>query len=385
MGEQFYKPLTDPESMPELPEAGSSDGFVDNSSILAEQSKSPESLYSHSSSSPVPPWSCLTKFRYTEAEAQFLYVVATHSGYFTLAQFLRFHGKSKGWASHHFTEKLLSRRHANAFEYGRKTLVFHLHNQGLYDMLGRNGLRHCRRHTLDQIRTRLMILDFVLAHPQHRYIETEAEKVDYFHRILAISMEFFPKRRFRKPSDDGPIRHYFLDGFPIFLPRDGGSGDLPGLASAVTFTYCDSGKSLDAYAGHLRAYAPLLCRLPAFNFIFASPRDWLAGQAASLFEQLFEPRERVDTVALERYFRLRDLWEGQRSGSVTRAERDELRAGMRRFDGKTFESLYSDWQYMDLTPDELRDRLNRDYAWPPRLFHAVPLPDDYAILKPRHW
>lgn len=34
-------------------------------------------------------------FGYTEAEARFLYIVATHSGYFTLRQYLGFTGASR--------------------------------------------------------------------------------------------------------------------------------------------------------------------------------------------------------------------------------------------------------------------------------------------------
>ena len=38
----------------------------------------------------------LMEFGYTEPEAQFLYVVATHSGYFILRQYLNFTGAHRG-------------------------------------------------------------------------------------------------------------------------------------------------------------------------------------------------------------------------------------------------------------------------------------------------
>ena len=38
----------------------------------------------------------LMDFGYTEAEARFLYIVATHSGYFTLRQYLQFTGRTGG-------------------------------------------------------------------------------------------------------------------------------------------------------------------------------------------------------------------------------------------------------------------------------------------------
>ena len=42
---------------------------------------------------------------YNEQESRFLYLVATHSGYFTLRQFLDYTGTSKGWNVHQFTSK----------------------------------------------------------------------------------------------------------------------------------------------------------------------------------------------------------------------------------------------------------------------------------------
>src|SRR6266851_6709237 len=45
-------------------------------------------------------------FRYTETEARFLYIVATHSGYFVPRQFLEFSSAKWGYRTNHFTEKL---------------------------------------------------------------------------------------------------------------------------------------------------------------------------------------------------------------------------------------------------------------------------------------
>ena len=42
---------------------------------------------------------------YTEAEARFLYIVATHSGYFVARQFLAFTGCPLGQAHDHFLEQ----------------------------------------------------------------------------------------------------------------------------------------------------------------------------------------------------------------------------------------------------------------------------------------
>lgn len=48
----------------------------------------------------------LRAFGYTEAEARFLYLVAAHSGYFTVRQFLDFAHARSGKRNARFVEKL---------------------------------------------------------------------------------------------------------------------------------------------------------------------------------------------------------------------------------------------------------------------------------------
>jgi hypothetical protein len=64
------------------------------------------------------PIAVVREFGYSELEARFLCVVAQYSGYFTRRQFLAFTGKTKGWAVHNFTEKLLARGHATVTPLG---------------------------------------------------------------------------------------------------------------------------------------------------------------------------------------------------------------------------------------------------------------------------
>ena len=54
---------------------------------------------------------------YTETEARFLYLVATHSGYFTLRHFLTFSGATWGKRSSSFAQKVLRHGHASIRDY----------------------------------------------------------------------------------------------------------------------------------------------------------------------------------------------------------------------------------------------------------------------------
>src|SRR5215831_16430921 len=135
----------------------------------------------------------LLAFGYTEVEARFLYLVATHSGYFTLRHFLHFAGAKSGKRNARLAEKLFSLGHASARRYTRRSLVFQLRSPQIYTAIGKNHLRNRREHELSHIKTRLLALDFILAHPQEHYFETADEKRRYFiERFNVEKTVFFP-------------------------------------------------------------------------------------------------------------------------------------------------------------------------------------------------
>src|SRR5271165_4477059 len=128
----------------------------------------------------------LRGFGYTQNEACFLYLVATHSGYFSARQYLAFTGAKSGEKSMALTQKVLGKGHAAARLLLRNGRVYHLFSRLLYRAIGRENLRNRREHSVEHIRAKLAILDFVLGHLDYRYLETETEKVDYFCRKLSI-------------------------------------------------------------------------------------------------------------------------------------------------------------------------------------------------------
>ena len=52
-------------------------------------------------------------------------------------------------------------------------------------------LRTRKKHELQYVKTRLVALDFVLGHPQHHYLETEADKVAFFKKIKIMTYRLF--------------------------------------------------------------------------------------------------------------------------------------------------------------------------------------------------
>src|SRR5438552_9120257 len=188
---------------------------------------------------------------YSQQESLLLYLSTTHAGYFTLRQFLDYTGTSKGWNVHQFTSKSIRLGHVRAATSGYQTSVFNLYSRKVYGALDRDNLRNRRRLSNELIRTRLLILDFVLAHPGMEYLETEAEKVAYF-RELAVPEALIPGRVYKGIDPNSTTKRCFVDRFPIFLSTK--SDCAPGELTP-TFVYADSAnRSLFQYITHLRSH-----------------------------------------------------------------------------------------------------------------------------------
>jgi hypothetical protein len=86
----------------------------------------------------------LRYFGYTEEEAEFPYLVATHSGYFTCQQFLQFIKTKPGKRSVAFARKVVEKKHASSKEYLRHGRVFHLFSRNPYEAIGRENIRFRR-------------------------------------------------------------------------------------------------------------------------------------------------------------------------------------------------------------------------------------------------
>jgi hypothetical protein len=123
---------------------------------------------------------------YTEAEARFLYLVATHSGYFTARQFLAFTHAHWGARTTNFWSKIERLKHARTENFPESGVFHHLFSRRLYRRIDKENLRNRRAHEIDCIKRRVAILDFVIANQEYEYLESEAEKVSCFSRKLTM-------------------------------------------------------------------------------------------------------------------------------------------------------------------------------------------------------
>jgi len=316
------------------------------------------------------PIAAIEKFGYSQSEAAFLYIVATHSGYFTRSQFLRYTGLKKGCLVHRLTTRALNLKHVTIKQYGQ-THVYHLFSRQIYRAIEKDNLRNRRDLSKELVRTRLLILDFVLAQPDCQYLETETDKVRYFHNGLDIPISMFPSRTYKSLKSNSQTIRYFVDRFPIFLDTD-----LP------TFVYCDSDlPGLFSFATYLRNYEPLLHHLQMFKLIYASPTPAKCGHAQRLFTRLFAINRHTDVGGIARYFQVRRLWEGRQTESLTRADRDCLREGDQRFQGQRFEELYRQWAAGKVPQTDLERQFGAAHTDHTPRIETCLLPENYDVFR----
>jgi len=316
---------------------------------------------------------------YNEQEARFLYLAATHSGYFTRHQFLAFTRQTKGCLVHRFTTKLLTQHHAQATQYGHKTYVFKLTSRKIYDLIGRQDLRDHRFHTADFIRKRLLVLDFVLTHPDLQYLESQAEKLKFFHEQLDISASLFPGQTDRTEGLDPSLNRFLKDRFPLFVSARNGNTPRSALP---TFVYCDPAHhGISWFVGYLDRHHTFFRRLPAFNLVYATPSPWKLDRASQVFNAIFRNAKRPDPKHLACYFQIRRLWETGQNALLTRTDRDLLRAGDKQYKGEPFESGYQKWFAASVSEVDLDALFGPSFLRQEIGFQIHLLPDSYDFLS----
>lgn len=254
----------------------------------------------------------LTALGYTPQEAHFLYLVATHSGYFRARQFLGFTRAHWGKRTTQFWSKLQARKHARTECFPTYGLVYHVFARRLYGHLGRENLRNRREHEIQYVQRRIDTFDFVLAHLDYDYLETEAEKVAYFEQTCAVPGHLLPSRTYYGQQDAQPTVRYFVDRFPLFVLRS----SSPPVAA---FSYIQPPEAnLMEFTRHLNQYLPLFRTLPAFRFVYLARNHSHFAKAQELFDSLVTiPLRSSPASDLLRYFTIRKAWDLRQYAAVS--------------------------------------------------------------------
>lgn len=285
----------------------------------------------------------LKQLGYTEREAEFLYLVAVHSGFFLQRQFSQYLGIAGRGPVTDFIRKTIEKRDVREHQPDRGTQkIYHLFSRRLYSAIGKENSRNRkagRYGLLDKALPRLLSLDFVLANLDRTYLEEEADKVEYLTVEKGISADSLPAKIF--PGQNGSeTRHYFVERFPIFLSS---SADAP----TVNFTYIeDEIRSLQTFSSFVQRYRSLFeALIDNFRLIFVSNSTQTFPYAKKTFAQLLSPAQHGrELQELERFFWLKRMAEEKRFGELAHKDVIDWQRGLKRYADPEHESQYEVWK-----------------------------------------
>ena len=283
----------------------------------------------------------LRRYGYTDRESQFLYLVATHSGFFLQRQFADFIGVSGRGRVSDFMSKVTANKHVKDYLYQRRNLhVYHLFSRPIYAAFGKEdsgNRKPGRYHGAVKAFAKLLILDFVLANLDQQYLEEEPDKIRFFVEQKGINQRFLPARVFEGRSGSTTTR-YFIDKFPIFLSRQN---------RLVHFTYIeDESGNLAAFTRHLQQYRPLMCALKGeFRLIYVADSSRNFALAEKIFSNQFSQADmKLELSRMERYFWLRKMAEAKRFKELDHRDIFDWQTGLRRYTAPEYETEYQSWK-----------------------------------------
>jgi hypothetical protein len=279
---------------------------------------------------------------YNDLEARFLYLVATHSGYFSQRQYLTFKKQTKRNPASTLVSKTLDKAHVKMKRYGGRGFVYHLFSGLVYRAVGQADSTNIRIHQFEYLQERLACLDYVLAHQDAEYLETPKQKLAFFCQEMQLPTESIPHMDVHGRSLDIIAKRYFLDRFPIFVTRlDGPTCPL------VTFTYMDAGHAgFSRYLTYLANYGPLFKQLDRFRLVFASAEPGRFDTASRHFTQTVLNREDAleEPTDLMRYFRLRTAREAQDYAKLSMEDIHFYAGAERTYGTERHQNLYEKWR-----------------------------------------
>lgn len=195
----------------------------------------------------------LARLGYTWREAAFLHLVGTTSGFFLYRQYCEFMHRKLGGIAQQLIEKGTALDHIEVLSYRQRRHVYHLKSRAIYRILGNAEADYHRSRGDAEVKTRLMVLDYLLANRKQPFLAREEEKVAFFLDTLRVSRALLPSRFSVAFDRAEPVgTRYFPERFPIHVDEP------PSVRGAtVRFTYIDYGAlSIKRFARFLERYKP---------------------------------------------------------------------------------------------------------------------------------
>jgi hypothetical protein len=309
----------------------------------------------------------LEPLRLTPRQARFVVTVALHSGYCLRRQYMAFAGLRYGKVVRHFLDHLVA-RHLAVRDICRadRGYLYHLQARSIYRALCQEDNRNRRQASLAAVGRKLMLLDFVIAHPEAEWYATQDDKVDLFTHRLRVPLADLPQQTYAAYDQRAaPTTRYFVHKLPVFLA---------GEQRSVHFVALALDSIGEAFERFLRDHARLLSHLPSWTVVVVGPAGSSSAAAAcrAVFDRYTPGLPAAlthDHANVARYFATRRAVERNDLAQVSVTELNWFRECRQQFTNPTSEGLYAKW--LAAGDRALTDRDGEPHRPPPSLGHFV--------------
>jgi hypothetical protein len=276
---------------------------------------------------------------FTPRQTRFMATVALHSGYCLRRQYGAFAGVRYGKNVCDFLETLVERQLAERFtQRPDRGLIYHLQARAIYRALGQDENRNRREASAALIARKIMVLDYVLGHPELDWLATEADKVELFADRYDVPPADLPQQVFTasQPGRPGTTR-YFTHKLPVAVAGD------PPVAYFVYLAIDATGRGL---AQFLDDHARLFGWLPAWTVVAVSASPVALETCTAVFgRHLQQPRRSVTAGSedLQWFFTTRQTIDHGELARLSVAAIDRFRTLREQFSAAPFDALYAEW------------------------------------------
>lgn len=281
----------------------------------------------------------LAPLGFTPRQTRFLAMVALHGGYCLGRQYCAFAGIRKGKNASDFLESLVAKQLARRFSIRTdRGHLYHLQARAIYRAVGEEDNRNRREASAAVIARKIMLLDYVLAHPHIEWLATEHDKVALFAEQHRVPLTDLPQRVFRSSTPGvADTTRFFLDKLPVGVDR------TPSVCYFICLMTDGTGRALHQF---LAEHARLFRWLSAWVVIALGPSAEAVAMCPGVFARRSEPRLEPSTLTLEDLrwcFATRQIIDQGAWARLSVAEIDRFRTLRDSFRTATFDALYAEW------------------------------------------
>lgn len=306
---------------------------------------------------------------FSAPQAEFLTLVALHSGYFLRRQHPAFLQRPRGEASTLFMRRLRDEQWVRAWRTPDRQHLFHLIARPVYRAVGDEHNRHRKRRPLRAIVSKLMALDFVLLHRACTFFPTERDKVHEFRDVHGVDVHALPTTVYRSPTDRAvPTARYFVEKQPVYRTPSG----------ALRFAFVDAdGAPAAGLAEFVARHRALWAALPApLGLVFVTTSAARAAHGRAVFDAQARPGVGVSARMLLAHFQTRAALASGRVDGVAAPDLAAFQRVRKGADRVVIEGLYAAWcAYGDVA---VRQALEPEPV-APLTFETIVLPFRYPV------